>query len=53
MQSMAKWGRDASTSSHLGTGIGGIRLWTGEADLRKPLWTIAMFLLWQKRWGEG
>jgi asparagine synthase (glutamine-hydrolysing) len=25
----------------------------GEADLRKPLWTIAMLLLWQKQWGEG
>ncbi len=23
----------------------------GEADLRKPLWTIAMLLLWQRRWG--
>ena len=23
----------------------------GEADLRKPLWTLAMFLLWQRRWG--
>jgi asparagine synthase (glutamine-hydrolysing) len=22
----------------------------GEADLRKPLWTVAMFLLWQRRW---
>ena len=22
----------------------------GEADLRKPLWTLAMFLLWQRRW---
>ncbi len=23
----------------------------GRADLRKPLWTVAMFLLWQRRWG--
>ena len=23
----------------------------GAADLRKPLWTIASFLLWQRRWG--
>jgi len=23
----------------------------GEADLRKPLWTMAMLLLWQRRWG--
>lgn len=23
----------------------------GDADLRKPLWTIAMFLLWQRKWG--
>ncbi|MBS2031304.1 MAG: asparagine synthase (glutamine-hydrolyzing) [Deltaproteobacteria bacterium] len=23
----------------------------GEADLRKPLWTMAMFLLWQRKWG--
>ncbi|MGO9063816.1 MAG: asparagine synthase (glutamine-hydrolyzing) [Myxococcaceae bacterium] len=22
----------------------------GTADLRKPLWTMAMFLLWQRRW---
>jgi asparagine synthase (glutamine-hydrolysing) len=22
----------------------------GAADLRKPLWTLAMFLLWQRRW---
>jgi len=22
----------------------------GSADLRKPLWTLAMFLLWQRRW---
>jgi asparagine synthase (glutamine-hydrolysing) len=25
----------------------------GTADLRKPLWTLAMFLLWQRRWGAG
>jgi len=25
----------------------------GEADLRKPLWTLAMFQLWQRRWGNG
>ncbi|MFL5277345.1 MAG: asparagine synthase (glutamine-hydrolyzing), partial [Myxococcales bacterium] len=25
----------------------------GEADLRKPLWTLAMFQLWQRRWGTG
>ncbi|BDG10852.1 asparagine synthase (glutamine-hydrolyzing) [Anaeromyxobacter paludicola] len=24
---------------------------SGQADLRKPLWTAAMFLLWQRRWG--
>ncbi len=24
---------------------------SGAADLRKPLWTIASFLLWQRRWG--
>ncbi len=24
----------------------------GRADLRKPLWTLAMFLLWQRRWGK-
>ena len=24
---------------------------SGRIDLRKPLWTIAMFLLWQRRWG--
>ncbi|HZZ84837.1 MAG TPA: asparagine synthase (glutamine-hydrolyzing) [Anaeromyxobacteraceae bacterium] len=24
---------------------------SGAADLRKPLWTAAMFLLWQRRWG--
>ena len=23
------------------------------ADLRKPLWTLAMFQLWQRKWGEG
>jgi asparagine synthase (glutamine-hydrolysing) len=23
----------------------------GRADLRKPLWTLAMLLLWQRRWG--
>ena len=26
---------------------------SGAADLRKPLWTLAMFLLWQRRWGQG
>lgn len=25
----------------------------GEADLRKPLWTLAMFQLWQRRWGQS
>ena len=25
----------------------------GEADLRKPLWTMAMFLLWQRKWGAS
>jgi asparagine synthase (glutamine-hydrolysing) len=25
----------------------------GEADLRKPLWTLAMFQLWQRQWGKG
>jgi len=25
----------------------------GEADLRKPLWTLAMFQLWQRRWGAS
>ncbi len=25
----------------------------GEVDLRKPLWTLAMFLLWQRRWCFG
>jgi len=24
---------------------------SGRVDLRKPLWTLAMFLLWQRRWG--
>jgi len=23
----------------------------GRADLRKPLWTLAMFQLWQRKWG--
>src|SRR5262249_18701226 len=23
---------------------------SGEADLRKPLWTLAMLLLWQRHW---
>jgi asparagine synthase (glutamine-hydrolysing) len=23
-----------------------------RADLRKPLWTLAVFLLWQRRWGR-
>ena len=26
---------------------------SGGADLRKPLWTIGMFLLWQRRWGAA
>ncbi len=26
---------------------------SGRADLRKPLWTVAMFLLWQRRWGAA
>lgn len=26
---------------------------SGAADLRKPLWTLAMFLLWQRRWAEA
>jgi asparagine synthase (glutamine-hydrolysing) len=26
---------------------------SGAADLRKPLWTAAMFLLWQRRWGAA
>ncbi len=26
---------------------------SGAADLRKPLWTVAAFLLWQRRWGEA
>ena len=25
----------------------------GEADLRKPLWTLAMFQLWQRKWGSS
>ena len=25
----------------------------GKVDLRKPLWTIAMFVLWHRRWGSG
>src|SRR6266568_2980123 len=25
---------------------------SGAADLRKPLWTIASFLLWQRRWAD-
>jgi asparagine synthase (glutamine-hydrolysing) len=25
----------------------------GTVDLRKPLWTIAMFILWHRRWGSG
>jgi asparagine synthase (glutamine-hydrolysing) len=25
----------------------------GGVDLRKPLWTIASFLLWQRRWAAG
>jgi asparagine synthase (glutamine-hydrolysing) len=25
----------------------------GTADLRKPLWTLAMFLLWQRRWSPS
>ncbi len=25
----------------------------GTVDLRKPLWTIAVFLLWQRRWGTA
>ena len=25
----------------------------GEADLRKPLWTLAMLLLWLRRWGPA
>jgi asparagine synthase (glutamine-hydrolysing) len=24
----------------------------GKADLRKPLWTLMMLLLWQRRWGR-
>jgi asparagine synthase (glutamine-hydrolysing) len=26
---------------------------SGRADLRKPLWTVGMFLLWQRRWGTA
>jgi asparagine synthase (glutamine-hydrolysing) len=26
---------------------------SGSADLRKPLWTVAMLLLWQRRWGAA
>jgi asparagine synthase (glutamine-hydrolysing) len=26
---------------------------SGGADLRKPLWTLACFLLWQRRWGSA
>jgi asparagine synthase (glutamine-hydrolysing) len=26
---------------------------SGAQDLRKPLWTIAAFLLWERRWGAG
>lgn len=25
----------------------------GQADLRKPLWTMAIFLLWQRHWGRS
>jgi asparagine synthase (glutamine-hydrolysing) len=25
---------------------------TGGVDLRKPLWTLAAFLMWQRRWGK-
>ena len=25
----------------------------GRADLRKPLWTLMMLLLWQRRWGSA
>ena len=25
----------------------------GRADLRKPLWTLAMFQLWQRKWGSA
>ena len=25
---------------------------SGSADLRKPLWTVAAFLMWQRRWGR-
>ncbi|HYZ88382.1 MAG TPA: asparagine synthase (glutamine-hydrolyzing) [Myxococcales bacterium] len=27
------------------------RHFDGQADLRKPLWTLAMFQLWQRKWG--
>jgi asparagine synthase (glutamine-hydrolysing) len=26
---------------------------SGRADLRKPLWTLAMFQLWQRQWGAA
>jgi len=26
---------------------------SGQADLRKPLWTLAMFQLWQRQWGSA
>lgn len=26
---------------------------SGREDLRKPLWTLAMFLLWQRRWAQA
>jgi asparagine synthase (glutamine-hydrolysing) len=26
---------------------------SGAADLRKPLWTLAVFLLWQRRWARA
>ena len=26
---------------------------SGQADLRKPLWTLAMFQLWQRKWGSA
>ncbi|HTP29750.1 MAG TPA: asparagine synthase C-terminal domain-containing protein, partial [Anaeromyxobacteraceae bacterium] len=25
---------------------------SGRVDLRKPLWTLASFLMWQRRWGD-
>jgi asparagine synthase (glutamine-hydrolysing) len=28
-----------------------LRHLSGKEDLRKPLWTIAMLLMWQRRWG--